>query len=140
MSTKQKGYNFIFTVGGKKYAGTTENTFSITPKTKESITKDDNGQSQIESDGYDSEITVKGIMALTEVGEVSTHLDFVDIRAAVKAGDPVACVYGGKTSGDATESGNYIITSYSENTGSEDYGQFDATFKLSGELTTGTRS
>lgn len=140
MSLKQKGYNFIFTVNGLKYAGTQENTFGITPKTKESITKDDNGQMQIEADGYDSEITVKGICALAETGEALTHIDFTDLREAVKAGTKLTCVYGGKASGAATESGTYMITSYSESSGSEDYASFDATFKLDGALTTGTRT
>ena len=35
------GYNLLFRQGEKLFAGTTSNTFTLTPKVKESLTKED---------------------------------------------------------------------------------------------------
>ena len=37
------GYNILFRQGEKLFAGTTSNTFTLTPKVKESLTKEDKG-------------------------------------------------------------------------------------------------
>ena len=38
-----EGYNFRFNVGGHNFIGVTQDDMTITPTTKESITKDDQG-------------------------------------------------------------------------------------------------
>ncbi len=139
MANKIKGYNIRFLLNGKKCAGETSGSFKITPVVKESKIKDDAGKTSRQVDGYQNTFTVNGTCMVNEAGDATTQMDIADLRAAVKAGTSIPFVYGGIVSGDATESGNMIISDYSEDSDSENF----MTYALSciGEdngLTTGT--
>ena len=75
---KQLGYNFFFTWNGKKIAGVTDDNLQITPNVKESLTKDDQGDSQSEVVGQGIEITVNGLIYKNEVSETQ-KLDLDDL-------------------------------------------------------------
>lgn len=127
---KIKGYNIHFLINDKKFKGTTENTFKITPTVEESIVKEDAGKTQYEVTGYKSEFTINSIMSLKETGEATTHLDITDIRAAVIAGTVFPFVYGGLVVDDPIVSGSFIISDYSESTNSTENGTVSISCKV----------
>lgn len=135
---RQKGYNIILKLNSKKVVGVTSNSFGIKPKIKESIIKDDVGNSQSENFGYDADFSISGLMAVNEAADEAGYLDITDLRAAAKAGTLLPFVYGGFAVGAATESGNLIITDYKEDTDSENVGTYSVSCKLSGAMTAGT--
>ena len=138
MGIKIKGYNIRFKLNSKKCLGETSGSFKITPNVKESLIKDDEGKTQRQVDGYKSTFTINGTCMVNASGE-TTQLDISDLRAAVKAGEAIPFIYGGLTSGDATENGNMLITDYSEDSDSENFMTYalSCTVEDSG-LTTGT--
>lgn len=121
------GYNILFKQGEKLFAGTTSNTFTLTPKVKESLTKEDEGTTNKVVTGYDTEFTVDGVMELNEEGQEENRLDREDIIALVKAGVPLDFVYGNPAAGSKVQKGKMIVTSYSETTNAEG----EATYSLS---------
>jgi len=134
MGTRQKGFNIILKLDGKKVQGVTSNGFGIKPKIKESLIKDDLGNSQSENFGYDADFTISGLMVVN-TDETLTYMDIVALRAATKAGTILPFVYGGFASGDAIETGNLIITDYKEDTDSENVGTYSVSAKLTGAMT-----
>lgn len=135
MGTRQKGFNIILKLDGKKVQGVTSNGFGIKPKIKESLIKDDLGNSQSENFGYDADFTISGLMVVNETEDATTYIDIVALRTATKLGTILPFVYGGFASGDAIETGNLIITDYKEDTDSENVGTYSVSAKLTGAMT-----
>lgn len=133
----KRGYNIVLKLNSKLAAGTTENSFKITPTLEETLIKDDAGQKQYEHTGYESELSISGLMRLNEEGE-TTQMDAKELRAAAKAGTIIPFVYGGKDSGDDTEEGALIISDYSEDSNSSDIATYSVSCKVVGSLTAGT--
>jgi predicted RNA-binding protein associated with RNAse of E/G family len=140
MGTRVKGYNIILKLNGKKVVGVTSNSFGIKPKIKESLIKDDLGNSQSENFGYTADFVISGLMVINATGEETTYMDVVDLRTATKEGTITPFVYGGFAAGAATESGNLIITDYKEDTDSENVGTYSVSASLTGAMTSGTYS
>lgn len=130
------GYNIVLKAGtgpaAKIFAGTTSNTFNITAKVKDSITKEDKGTTNSIVTGYDTELTVDGVMEINEEEQKATRADREDIIDMVTKGEPVDFVYGDPASKSVVRKGKMIITSYSETTDAEG----EATYTLSGKATT----
>jgi hypothetical protein len=133
-----KGYNIIMKLNSKKVVGVTSNSFSIKPNIKDSLIKDDFGKKQYENFGYEAEFGISGLMCINAQGDTANYNDITYLRQCAKEGTLISFVYGGFTAGDATESGNLIITDYKEDTDSENNGTYSVTCKLSGEMTSGT--
>ncbi len=121
------GYNILFRQGEKLFAGTTSNTFTLTPKVKESLTKEDQGTTNKVVTGYDSEFTVEGVMEINEEDQEENRLDREDIIELVKAGAPLDFIYGDPKEGSTVQKGKMIVTSYSETTNADG----EATYSLS---------
>ena len=133
---KMIGYNIVLRTGtgpaAKLFAGTTSNTFNLTAKVKESITKEDHGTTNSIVTGYDTEMTVDGVMELNEEEQKATRADREDIMEMVMAGNPVDFVYGDPASKSTVRKGKMILTSYSETTDAEG----EATYSLSCKVIT----
>lgn len=121
------GYNIILKFGDKLIAGTTANTFSITPKVKDSLTKEDKGTTRKVVTGYDSELSIEGIMEINSEEQKMTRLDRDDIIDMVTKGDPIEFVYGELEAGKTQYNGSLIINSYSESTNADG----EATYSVS---------
>lgn len=124
------GYDIIFSaeVGGQKklFAGTKSNSFSINPKVKESITKEDKGTSNKKITGYDTEFGIEGVIEINEEAEKTKRLDRNDIIDLVMTGDPLDFAYGDPAPGNTIYKGRMVITAYSESTDAEG----EATYSL----------
>lgn len=132
---KQLGYNFIFTWGGKKIAGVTDDQLQITPNIKESITKDDQGATQSEIIGQGVEITVNGLCYKNGQDE-TTKLDLDDVIALnLKKGDAAKINFVYTRASGAVYTGTAIPNGYSESSNSEDFATFSQNFKVIGNMT-----
>ncbi len=125
-----EGYNIALKIGTKTLCGRTQDDLTIAAKVKESITKDDAGETQRRITGHDVSFSVSGLI---EVGNnEATKLDRDDVIAlalATGAGAVVAVQY--LCTGGDTYGGNAIITNYTESSNSED----DATYGLELQVT-----
>lgn len=131
MAEKMLGYNIVFRakIGEveKLFGGTTSNSFDITPKIKDSITKEDKGQTNKSVTGHDTEFSVDGICEINAEADKTVKLDRIDVIGLTLAGDPIDFVYGETTPGKTVYKGKMLITKYSEKTDSEN----EATYSLS---------
>lgn len=133
--SKQLGYNFYFTWGGKKIAGVTDDQLQITPNVKESITKDDEGDTQSEVVGQGVEITVNGLCYKNGSNE-TTKLDLDDLIALNLAkGDSAKIQFVYTRATGQAYTGYAIPNGYSESSNSEDYASFSQNFKVVGSMT-----
>jgi predicted secreted protein len=136
------GYNILFRIndgGTEKYlAGTTSNSFSITPEVKDSITKADKGFKKSKVTGYGYEFSAEGLVNMSESGDTSKDLTKSEIIALTTAGGEIDFTYGGAGSGDEIIKGKVIITGYSENSDSENEATYSVNFRGVSEFTTGT--
>lgn len=125
------GYNIALKIGGKTIIGRTQDDLTIAARTKESITKDDNGSRNVSIVGHDVSFSCQGLIDVTTAGD-TTKMNRDDvIELALKTGSAavVAVVY--TTASGDTYNGNAVITNYTESSNSED----DATFGLDLQVT-----
>ena len=133
MASTVLGYNIIIKSNDKKFLGVTSNSFSISPETKDSITKDDLGVKRSIVTGYTWEAGVEGLVMVKTSGE-TTVIDRNDIMAMAKAGTIVEVTYGQFAVGSKVQVGNAIVSAFSESTDSENEGTYSVTLKGTGAL------
>lgn len=129
-----EGYNIALTIGGKTLCGRTQDDLTIAAKVKESITKDDEGETQRRITGHDVSFSVSGLI---EVGNsVATKLDRDDViaMALAKGSQAEVTVVYSCASGDSY-TGTAIITNYTESSNSEDDATYGLDLQISGEFT-----
>ncbi len=131
MAKRILGYNIVFRAAiegvEKLFGGTTSNSFDITPKIKDSITKEDLGQTNKSVVGHDTDFSIDGIVEINDEADKSKKLDRVDLIALVLLGEPIDFVYGETEPGKTVYKGKMLITKYSEKTDSEN----EATYSVS---------
>lgn len=133
--TKLIGYNFYFQYGGKKIAGVTDDQIQITPKTKESLTKDNAGTEDSEIVGHGVEISVNGLCYKNGENETAA-LDLDDLMELnLKKGDAAKLTFVYTRSTGKAYTGTCIPNGYTESTNSEDFGGFSQNFKVIGDMT-----
>lgn len=108
----------------KKFLGITSNTFGIEPKTKESITKDDEGFTRTRVTGYNYNFGAEGLIMVKEDGGPDEEMDRDDIMDQVIEGTEFEFIYGPKSEGAKNRKGKAVITNFQESTNSEDEGTF----------------
>ena len=129
-----EGYNFRFAVGGHNFIGVTQDDMTITPTTKESITKDDAGNRRRSVTGQDITFKVAGIMDLN--GTSGTDNDMDDIIAlALAKGDNAKVTFVYTRGTGQAYTGTAVITNYSESTPADGEGTYTIDFAVSGEMT-----
>lgn len=138
------GYNILFRIeaddgqGGtieKYFAGTTSNSFNLTPEVKETITKADKGFKKSKVTGYGYEFSADGLVNISEEGDAGDKLSKDDIIQLTTQGNELTFIYGGSESGDKVIKGKVIISGYTENSDSENEATYSVTFKGVEEFT-----
>lgn len=129
------GYNFYFQFGGKRIAGVTQDDLDIQPVTKESITKDDQGTTQVEVVSHNIDISVSGLIDIDASDESKMHADDLIALGLAKGNDAKVNFAYVRGSG-RTYYGTAVCNGYSESTNAEDFGSFSLKFRISGTLTT----
>lgn len=133
--SKIDGFNIRLRLNNKTLIGVTQDDLSVTPTTKDSITKDNNGVKQSEVTGQEITFTVAGIIAVDSEGSTSMDSDALleqSLKKGAAANIPFEYVRGNKA-----YSGNCVMTSYTESAPAdpETDATFSAGFKVSGAMT-----
>lgn len=121
------GYNFRIKVNNKFLVGVTQDDVSITPESKTSVTKEDQGVKRESIQSHATEFTIAGLLEVGDSG--STLLDNDDIIALAylkgsAASVPIEYVRGS----GAKYTGTGTITGYTESTPADP--DSDATYRL----------
>ena len=134
MATPVPGYNIAFKIGNKTLAGRTQDDLTIAARTKESLTKDDEGATQVSITGHDVTFRATGLIDVTSGS--SSILDRDDIIVDVlKTGAQAILAFTYTTASGKTLSGNCVITNYSESSNSSDDATYTVDFRVTGAVT-----
>ena len=134
MATPVAGYNIAFKIGNKTLAGRTQDDLTIAARTKESLTKDDSGATQVAITGHDVTFRATGLVDVTSAS--SSVLDRDDILADVlKTGSAAVLAFTYTTTSGTSLSGNCVITNYSESSNSSDDATYTVDFRATGNVT-----
>lgn len=120
-----EGYNIAFKINGKTLMGRTQDDLTITPRVKESLTKDDAGVAQETVTGHDITFRAAGLI-LSDAGSTSKLSNTEIMDLALETGDtkfPITYLRG-----DVSYTGYARITNYSETSDAE--ADKDATYSL----------
>lgn len=128
-----EGYNFRFKVGGKNFIGVTQDDMTITPTTKESITKDDAGARKRAVTGQDITFRVSGIMDLNGTGGTDNDMDDI-IELALSKGDNAEVTFVYTRGTGQAYTGTAVMTGYTETTPAEGDATYTIDFAVSGEM------
>ena len=131
------GYNIAFKIGSgssaKTLAGRTQDDLTIAARTKESLTKDDQGAAQVSITGHDITFRATG---LVDVTGGTNMLDRDDIVAdALKTGSAAVIAFTYLATGGTTYTGNCVITNYSESSNASDDATYTVDFRVTGAMT-----
>lgn len=129
-----EGYNIALQVGGKTLCGRTQDDLTIAAKVKESITKDDEGETQRRITGHDVSFSVSGLIVVGNTDTTKLDRDEIIAMALLTGDDAVATVTYTCSSGDSY-TGSAIITNYTESSNSEDEATYGLDLQISGSFT-----
>lgn len=128
------GYNIALQINGKTVLGRTQEDLNISARTKESITKDDQGEKTIAVVGHDVTFTVAALCSIDSASASAQKLDRDDIIAlSLKTGTEAVVPIEYVLTGGDTYKGNAIITSFSESSPAD--GESDTTVSLNLQVT-----
>ena len=129
-----EGYNIALTIGGKTLCGRTQDDLTIAAKVKESITKDDEGETQRRVTGHDVSFSVSGLIVVGNTEATKLDRDDVMALALAKGSNAEVTVVYSCASGDSY-TGTAIITNYTESSNSEDDATYGLDLQISGDFT-----
>lgn len=129
-----QGYNIAFKVDGKTLAGRTQDDLNISALTKESQTKDDEGNTNSVVTGHDVTFRAAGLMD-TGSGENLGRDDIIEL--ALKTGDEanIPVTYGPASGTGAIYQGTAVITGYTESTAANGDATYGVDCKIAGAFT-----
>lgn len=133
MSTPVAGYNIAFKIGGSTFAGRTQDDLTIAARTKESITKDDQGSTQSSINGHDITFRATGLVDVTGGTNILDRDDIIE--DVLKTGSSAILAFTYTTTGGKVLSGNCVITNYSESSNAEDDATYTIDLRTTGAVT-----
>lgn len=133
MSTPVAGYNIAFKIGGSTFAGRTQDDLTIAARTKESITKDDQGATQSSINGHDITFRATGLVDVTGGTNILDRDDIIE--DVLKTGSSAVLAFTYTTTGGKVLSGNCVITNYSESSNAEDDATYTIDLRTTGAVT-----
>ena len=133
MSTPVAGYNIAFKIGGSTLAGRTQDDLTIAARTKESLTKDDQGATQSSINGHDITFRASGLVDVTGGSNILDRDDIVE--DVLKTGSSAVLAFTYTTTGGKVLSGNCVITNYSESSNASDDATYTVDFRTTGPVT-----
>ena len=131
------GYNIAFKIGGKTFAGRTQDDLTIAARTKESLTKDDAGATQVAVTGHDITFRATGIIEIGTDTAAKMYRNTM-IANALLTGSGAVLAFKYMPTGGQAYGGNCIITNYSESSNSSDDATYTVDFRVTGNMTTTT--
>lgn len=128
-----EGYNVALQVNGKTLAGRTQDDLSISAQTKDSITKDDKGNSNQTVTGHAVSFKAAGLMDNT-TGEATRLTRDEIIAMSLLTGDDAVIPVRYGAEGGKIYGGNAIISGYSESTNAQGEATYSLDLTISGEF------
>ena len=130
---KVLGHNIILDLNGNKIAGTTSETFSLTPVTEETKMKSDAGVAQLELLGHEGKFSVNAyVIKSSDLGV----MDVAEVMDACMDNDTSTFTYSfGVASGSCTVTGSAQFISFTINSDSEGYADMTIELQTVGEVT-----
>lgn len=128
-----EGYNISFKIGDKVLAGRTQDDLTIAARTKESLTKDDSGSTQVAVSGHDITFRATGLINISSSTDKVYRDSF--IADALKTGNSAILSFKYLATGGDGYSGNCIITNYSESSNASDDATYTIDFRVTGAMT-----
>lgn len=129
-----EGYNIALKIGGKTMLGRTQDDLSITPTTKDSITKDDAGNKNTRIVGHEVTFSCQGLIDVTASSTTKMGRDdIIALCLATGSEAEVTAVY--ECAGGASYTGTVVPTGYTESSNSEDEATYSVDFRVSGAFT-----
>lgn len=130
---KIRGYNFNAKLGTKLVRGVTDTDLSIDAEWSESLNKDDAGVEDLEFEKSNSSFNVNFEWRTLESGEETAYLSAEELMEAAHDGTVFAAAVGRiATVGAKVVSGNAVISSYKDTSGSKAYATASCSFKFKG--------
>ena len=130
-----EGYNIAFKLNNKTLAGRTQDDLTINPTTKESITKDDQGNKQSMVIGQEVTFAAQGMVEVSTTGATTKLTRDELIEMALKTGSAAVFPFVYSCVGGKSYSGNCVCTGYTESSNSEDTASWTMNFKVTGSIT-----
>lgn len=129
-----EGYNVALMVDRKTLVGRTQDDMNIAARTKDSLTKDDRGNSNETVTGHDVTFRAAGLMDNTkpEVSQALTRDEIIEL--SLKKGDAAKIPVRYAVESGAVYGGTGIITGYSESTAANGDATYGLDIKISGEF------
>ena len=133
------GYNIAFKIdylasgdvdASLTLAGRTQDDLTIAARTREYVTKDDQGATQASITGHDITFRATGLIDVTGDGSNMTRDGIIELMLAADSFDFFYVVSDG-----VTYTGTCIMTNYSESSNSTDDATFTADFRVIGTMT-----
>lgn len=128
-----EGYNIAFKIGSKTIEGRTQDDLTVAARIKESLTKDDQGETQVSVSGHDITFRASGVLVAAD-GTNTIGRDTL-LADALKKGTAAELQFLYMGTGLTSYSGTCIITNYSESSNASDEATWTADFRVSGEMT-----
>lgn len=129
-----EGYNIALKINGKTAVGRTQDDLTIAARIIESLTKDDQGETQLSVNGQDVSFSASGIIGVGNTD--SSKIDRDDMIAqSLKKGSAAIIPLTYLCAGGDTYVGSAIMTQYRESSNASDRGTWNADFRVSGGLT-----
>lgn len=133
MSTPVAGYNIALKIGGSTFAGRTQDDLTIAARTKESLTKDDQGAPQSSINGHDITFRASGLIDVTGGSNILDRDDILE--DVLKTGSAAVLAFTYTATGGKVLSGNCVITNYSESSNASDDATYTLDLKTTGPVT-----
>lgn len=131
-----EGYNIAFKLGGKTLEGRTQDDLTVAARTKESLTKDDQGNAQVVVSGHDITFRASGLIKAAD-GTNSKGRNTL-LADALKTGSAALLEFLYMGADLTSYTGHCIITNYSESSNASDEATWNADFRVSGDMTATT--
>ena len=127
------GYNIAFKIDNKTICGRTQDDLTIAAKLKESLTKDDQGATQVSVVGHDITFRASGYIDNTTAnGKIKRDTLLAD---ALLTGSGAVLAFKYQPSSGAAYTGNCVITNYTESSNASDDATWTADFRVTGAMT-----
>ena len=131
-----EGYNIAFKIGGKTIEGRTQDDLTIAARIKESLTKDDEGETQVSVSGHDITFRASGVIVAADGTNTKGRNSI--LADALKKGDQALLTFLYMGTDLTSYTGSCIITNYTESSNASDPATWTADFRVSGEMTATT--
>ncbi|MBO4657952.1 MAG: hypothetical protein J5639_09295 [Bacteroidales bacterium] len=128
-----EGYNIALQINGKTVVGRTQDDLAIAARLVESLTKDNQGETDVVVAGHDVTFSAQGLVAVGNSDASKLDRDDI-IEQSLKKGPAAIIPLTYLLAGGDTYSGNAIMTQYTEGSNASDIATWQINFRITGSF------